>query len=97
MLRPIMTISITLTPDQERMLEAMARRSGKDPSTYVNDLITAHLNDVEPRAEKTFDQVLAPVWEDRRQSGMTEEEVDAMFQRELEEFRQERLQRRGME
>ena len=31
-------------------------------------------------APRTFDQVLAPVWEGWRQTGMTEEAIDAMFQ-----------------
>ena len=51
-----------------------------------------------PRPEAapgTFDQVLAPVREGWRQGGMTEEEIDARFQRELEEIRRQRLERRG--
>ena len=35
-----MTISITLTPDQERQVEELARQSSKDPSAYVHDVVT---------------------------------------------------------
>jgi predicted DNA-binding protein len=48
-----MTISITLTPDQERILEDLARQNGKDPSVYVNDVITAYLNGVKSKGEFT--------------------------------------------
>ena len=44
--RSFMTISITLTPDQERTLEELARHHGKDPSVYVSDMVTAYLNGV---------------------------------------------------
>ena len=94
-----MTITIELRPDDEQALRERARNSGRELPEYVQHVLEEHVRSG-PRpgaAPQTFDQVLAPVWEDRRQSGMTEEEVDTMFQRELEEFRQERLQRRGME
>ena len=88
-----MTISITLTPDQERKLEVIARRNGKDPSAYVNEVVTAYLNGVESRGEKTFEEILAPIWEGWQQSGMTEEEIDDLFTQELQEVRKERRQR----
>jgi predicted DNA-binding protein len=90
-----MTISITLTADQERKLEAIARRNGKDPSAYVNDMVTTYLNGVESEGEKTFEEILAPVWEGWQQSGMTEEEIDDLFSQELQEFRRERRERKG--
>jgi len=90
-----MTISITLTPDQERKLEAIARSTGKDPSVYVNDMVATYLNGIESKGEKTFEEILAPVWEGWRQSGMTEEETDGLFRQELEEVRRERRQRKA--
>jgi predicted transcriptional regulator len=87
-----MTISISLTPDQERKLEELARRSGKDPSNYVSEMVSAYLNGVSAKGEKTFEEILAPVWEGWRQSGMTEEEIDDLFQRELQDARRERNQ-----
>jgi hypothetical protein len=90
-----MTISITLTPDQERTLEELARQHGKDPSVYVNDLVVAYLSEVRSKEEKTFEEILAPIWEGWRQSGMTEEEIDDLFGQELQEVRRERRQRKG--
>ena len=90
-----MTISITLTPDQERQLEELARQSGKDTSAYVNDVLTAYLEGVTPRRERMFEEILAPIWEGWRQSGMTEAQIDDLFQRELQEVRRERRQPEG--
>jgi hypothetical protein len=90
-----MTISISLTPDQERTLEELARQSGKDPSAYAVGVLTAYLNGVRSKSEKTFEEILAPIWEGWRQSGMTEDEIDDLFGRELQDVRRERHQREG--
>jgi hypothetical protein len=90
-----MTISITLTSDQERQLQELARQSGKDPSAYVNDVVTAYLNRVTPKSEQTFEEILAPVWEGWRQSGMSEDEIDDLFRREIQAVRRERDQPKG--
>jgi predicted DNA-binding protein len=88
-----MTISITLTPDQERKLQELAHQSGKDPSNYVSDMLTAHLEKVKPQGQKTIEEILAPVWEGWRQSGMAEDEIDDLFQRELQDLRRGRQER----
>ena len=90
-----MTISITLTPDQERTLEELARQDGKDPSVYVNDVVTAYLNGARSKGEKTFEEILTPLWEGWQRSGMTEDEVDDLFGQELQEVRRERHQQKG--
>jgi hypothetical protein len=90
--RHTMTISISLTPEQERTLEELARQSGKDPSAYAIGVLTAYLNGVRSRPEKTFEEILAPIWEGWRQSGMTEDEIDDLFGQELQEVRRERRQ-----
>ena len=57
-----MTISITLTPEQERTLQALARQSGKDPAAYVREVVAAYLTRVGKTGAKTFEEILAPVW-----------------------------------
>src|SRR5208282_3311397 len=91
----MMSITISLTPNQEQKLEELARQSGKDPSVYVHDVVTAYLNGAGPKGVKMFEQILAPIWEGWRQSGMTEAEIDDLLQRELQEVRRERHQRKG--
>ncbi len=90
-----MTISITLTPEHERQLDELARLNGKDPAAYVNDVVAAYLNGVKSKGEKTVEEILAPIWEGWRQSGMTEDEIDDLFGRELQQVRRERRQQRG--
>jgi hypothetical protein len=94
-----MTISIELRPDEEQALRERAEAIGRKLADYVRHVLEEHLRSG-PRpgaAPRSFDQVLAPVWEGWRQTGMSEEQIDAMFQRELEELRRDRIQRRGME
>ena len=90
-----MTISITLTPDQERTLEELARQDGKDPSVYVNDVVIAYLNGARSKGEKTFEEILTPIWEGWQRSGMTENEIDDLLGQELQEVRRERRQPKG--
>jgi hypothetical protein len=90
-----MTISITLTPEHERQLEQLARQNGKDPAAYVSDVMAAYLNGVGSKGEKTFEEILPPIWEGSRQSGMTEDEIDDLFALELQEVRRERRQKKG--
>jgi len=91
----MMSITISLTPDQEQKLEELARQSGKDPSVYVHDVVTAYLNGAGPKGVKTFEEILAPIWEGWRQSGLSDAEIDDLFQRELQEVRRERHERKG--
>lgn len=94
-----MTITIELRPDDEQALRERAEASGRELPDYVRHVLEEHIRSG-PRpgvAPRSFDQVLAPVWEGWRQTGMSEEQIDAMFQRELEELRRDRIQRRGME
>jgi hypothetical protein len=94
-----MTITIELRPEDEQVLRQRAEDSGRELPEYIQHVLEEHIRSI-PRPEAapgTFDQVLAPVWEGWRRTGMTEEQIDAMFQRELDELRRDRLQRRGME
>ncbi len=90
-----MTIHITLTPDQERTLQDLARQSGKEPAAYVQDVLAAYLTGARNKGAKTFEDILAPIWQGWRQSGMTEGEIDALFEQELQEVRRERRQKKA--
>jgi hypothetical protein len=90
-----MAISIALTPDQERKLEGLAGHTGKDPSSYAKSVLVACLDGGSSRGGKKFKEMLAPVWEGWRQSGMTEDEIDDLFAKELQAVRRERRQHKG--
>jgi hypothetical protein len=85
-----MTIHIMLTPEEERKLTELARARGKDPAAHAHDVVTAYLNGADQQGTKSFAEILAPIWEGWRQSGMTEDEVDGLFEQELREARSER-------
>ena len=66
---------IGLKPAQFRQIARKAKDLGKTPPEYVRSLIEREL-----LAEKTFDEILRPVREDFRKSGMTEEELDQLVE-----------------
>ncbi len=85
-----MSIHITLTPEEERKLAELARARGKDPATHAHDVVTAYLSGADRGGTKSFEEILAPIWEGWHQSGLTDGEVDDLFERELREVRTER-------
>jgi hypothetical protein len=80
-----MTMTLRLSPEEEKKLMERASESGQDVTSYVQRLIA---RDIE-RAE-TFAELLAPIHEDFRKSGMTEEELETLLESELAEARKER-------
>jgi hypothetical protein len=48
-------------------------------------VVIANLNGADQQGTKSFAETLAPIWEGWRQSGMTEGEVDGLFEQELRE------------
>jgi hypothetical protein len=85
-----MSISITLTPAEERKLAELARANGKDPASYAHDVVSAYLKVADKTGTKTFEEVVSPIWEAWRQSGMKDSEVDDLFEQELRAVRSER-------
>ena len=91
-----MTISIELAPDEEHRLEEKARARGQVVSDYVRELIRKELNGGPGTLQtkgKTFDEILAPIREGWEQSGMTEDEIMALFDETRAEVRSERRAR----
>jgi predicted metallo-beta-lactamase superfamily hydrolase len=80
-----MTISIELRPDEERVLRERARQSGRDVSEYVHLVLKEHIE-----GSKTFAEILTPVWEAFRESGMTEGQAAEFLEDALEAARRER-------
>jgi hypothetical protein len=93
----MMTISVELAPDEERKLEEAARARGQVVSDFVRELIRNELSG-EQRPKKavggTFDEVLAPMREGWEQSGMTQDEIMALFEETRNEVRRERRARK---
>jgi hypothetical protein len=87
-----MTVTIDLSPDEERRLQERAAQLGQDLTAYLHRLIRENLDATPPARSRTFAEILAPVHEDFRKSGMTEEELDTLLREALSESRAERRQ-----
>lgn len=59
-----------------RALERKARNEGKTPREYIRLLIERDL-----LADKSFDEILGPIRDDFRRSGITEEQLDELVER----------------
>ena len=82
-----MTVTIDLSPDEERQLHERASQLGQDLRGYLHQLIREDL-EAAPRARgRTFAEILAPVHEDFRKLGMTEGELDRLLEGALSESR----------
>jgi hypothetical protein len=90
-----MSIHITLTPEEERKLGELARARGKDPAAHAHDVVTAYLNAVDRSGTKSFEEILTPIWEGWRQSGIADGDVDDLFEQELRDARSERRGSKG--
>jgi hypothetical protein len=91
-----MTILVEVRPEEERELRERARTSGRELPEYVQQVLEEHIRPSpdSAMASKTFDQILAPVREGWHRSGMTEEEITALFEETRDEVRKERRARR---
>lgn len=92
-----MGVTIHLTDDIERRLRDRAVRSNLSLEDYVRGLAERDAA-TEPMADsryETFDSILAPARQGFAQSGMTDEEIDAMFEDARDEVRRERKGSKG--
>lgn len=85
-----MTVTIELSPDEERRLQERAAQLGQDVTAYVRLLIREDLEVGSSQKRRTFAEILSPVHEDFRKSGMTEGELDALLEEALRETRAEK-------
>lgn len=86
-----MTLIITLPAETEKLVHELAARRGQDVNAYVQEVLQRTIQqeaaaDRQARsAEKTLDEILAPVRQGFRESGLGETELEQLF----EEARQE--------
>jgi hypothetical protein len=80
-----MTLQIDLRPELEAKLRERAAAVGKDVHSFARDAVEKEL--LRPQ---TFAEILAPVHKAVRESGMSEEEVNALLQKALADTRRER-------
>ena len=86
-----MTLTINLPRDVGTALEKKAKLSRRDTAEYVEYLVTKEVN------RPTFDEILAPIREEFKKSGMTEMELENLIDGEIKAMRAEKRQKRDLE
>ncbi len=72
-------------------LERIGRSIGKTVEEYLRGLIEAEM-----LSQKPFREILAPIREDFRATGLTEEEFDEIIERERQAIQDEKLERKEL-
>jgi len=88
--RLAMTVTLELEPEVESLLEKRAKADGCDVQDYVKKLIKKEVN-----RQRTFDEILAPFRQAVEKSGISDDELDALFteaRKEVFKAKQERQQ-----
>jgi hypothetical protein len=80
-----MTLTVTLTPETEQKLRERATQTGREITALAEELIERGL-----AASPTIDEILAPFRREVAASGITDEELDALFQEAREEVWQKK-------
>lgn len=79
------TIEITGLPEGTReAIKELSQSKGKSADEYLRTLIEAEI-----LSQQTFAEILAPIREEFRKSGMTEEQLDALFKEARRKVHQE--------
>ena len=81
-----MTITINLPPATLDQLKAEAQATGKDVETVVREAVESKL----ARRKRTFAEILKPVHDAVEESGMSEDDVNALMDKEMRAARTER-------
>src|SRR2546422_8393527 len=80
-----MTVTLELEPEVESALEERARAEGCDVKDYLEKLVEKEVN-----RERTFDEILAPFRDVVEKSGISDEDLDALFREARKEASKER-------
>ena|SRR5262245_7638730 len=79
-----MTITIALPPDMETAIKKQAAKEGLPLEEYVMSLVRRGQEQkerIDLLAEKPFAEILAPFRRNVEESGMSDEELDALFRK----------------
>ena len=73
--RTEVTVKLSLTPEEKRTLLARATEKGQDVADYLRTLVEEDL-----KRPPALSEILAPIHEEFRQSGMSEDELSALIE-----------------
>lgn len=86
-----MTLTINLPKDVGTAVEKKAKLSGRDSAEFIEDLIAREVN------RPSLDEILAPIREGFKKSGMTESELEDLIDSEIKAMRAEKRQKNILE
>ncbi len=93
-------LEVLVSDEELRALEARARAAGlPNPIAYLKDFVrrdpaeSPNGNPAPVSADMTFAEILAPLHAEVAASGITDEELDTLFDQALKEVRAERRER----
>ena len=78
-----MSVVLELEPEVEETLKKRAAARGSDFEVYLQSLLKEQAN------SRSYEEVMAPVWNEFEQSGMTEDELGEIVDREVRTVRAE--------
>lgn len=80
-----MTLTINVRENTKAILEQKAKSHGKDFAEYVEELLEKDAD-----RPKTLDEILAPLRRNFAESGMSEEDLDALIESERQALWEEK-------
>lgn len=75
---PALSVLVPLPSELARTIDTLARQRGQDRAQFIVDFLQRRLGGPAP----SFEETMAPIAEDFRRSGMTEDELDALIEQE---------------
>lgn len=84
-----MTLTINLPKDVGTAVEKKAKLSGRDSAEFIEDLVTREIN------RPSLDEILAPIRKNFADSGMSENDLDALIESERQAMWEEKIGTRG--
>lgn len=84
-----MSLVVELKPEVEEALKKKAAAKGSAVDTYVRQLIE---KDIGPGP--TYEEVMAPLWKDFEESGMTDDELNELIEKERQAIWEEKQEKR---
>ena len=91
-----MTITISLPPEVEESVKSQADKDGLPLEDYVESLVeeaTMRRKKIDLLAEKSFDEILAPFRRSVEESGISDDDLDALFREARKEVSRARKER----
>jgi len=75
---PALTVLVPLPSDLARTIDTLAKQRGQDRVQFIVNFLQEQLNGAAP----SFEEMMAPIADDFRGSGMTEDDLDALVEQE---------------